>query len=123
MAEGGGTTQVEQVEEIELMSLEEGRVGHDLEELSVEHEGSPLHKAINNNELSKVRDIVGEIVNTLRLRFLLDERDKKNRTPLHSAVYSQSKEKSYAEPKITTGPLLSTLPHRTKGKNSCSLYC
>ena len=92
MAEGGGacTTQVVQVEEIELMSLVEERVGHDLEELSVEHEGSPLHKAINDNELSKVRDIVGEIVNTLRLRFLLDERDKKNRTPLHSAVYSHN---------------------------------
>ena len=90
MAEGGGTTQVEQVEEIELLSLEEQRGEHDVEELSVKHEGSPLHKAINDNELSKVRDIVGEFVNTLRLRFLLDERDKKNRTPLHSAVYSQN---------------------------------
>ena len=91
MAEGGGTTQVEQVEEIELMSLEEERIGHDLEELSGDHEGSPLHKAINDNELSKVRDIiVGESVNTIRLMFLLDERDKKNRTALHSAVHSQN---------------------------------
>ena len=90
MAEGGGTTQLEQVEEIELLPLEEQRVEHDLEEPSVGYEGSPLHKAINENELSKVRHIVGEFVNTLRLRFLLDERDKKNRTALHSAVHSQN---------------------------------
>lgn len=91
MAEGGGISQVEQVEEIELLSLEEQRVEHDLEEASVEHEGSPLHKAINENDPSTVRDIiVGESVNTIRLMFLLDERDKKNRTPLHSAVHSQN---------------------------------